>query len=127
MAEQKNTKTFKSMNRRELFKLAPVLALGAFATPKLREPLLEEGLAFSDWASAVLFRQGHMATTFDDSEVAPLEQFSADLELAVLNQFLAELSQHHSPPVGGGGLRSERCFVALQRHGHRECRPNTTT
>ena len=68
MAEQKNTKTFKSMNRRELFKVAPVLALGAFATPKLREPLLEEGLAFSDWASAVLFRQGHMATTFDDSE-----------------------------------------------------------
>ena len=55
------------MNRRELFKLAPVLALGAFAMPKLREPLLEEGLAFSDWASAVLFRQGHMATTFDDS------------------------------------------------------------
>ncbi len=75
MAKQINTKTFKSMNRRELFKLAPVLALGAFATPKLREPLLEEGLAFSDWASAVLFRQGHMATTFDDSEVAPLEQF----------------------------------------------------
>ena len=42
MAEQKNTKTFKSMNRRELFKLAPVLALGAFATPKLREPLRKD-------------------------------------------------------------------------------------
>ena len=75
MAKQIDTKKFKSMNRRELLKLAPVLVLGAFAIPKLREPLLKEGLAFSDWASAALFRQGHMATTFDDSEVAPLEKF----------------------------------------------------
>jgi DMSO/TMAO reductase YedYZ molybdopterin-dependent catalytic subunit len=75
MAKQVDTKTFTSMNRRELLKLAPVLALGTFAIPKLREPLLKEGLAFSDRASAALFRQGHMATTFDDSKVAPLEKF----------------------------------------------------
>lgn len=75
MAKPIYTKKFKSVNRRELLKLAPVLALGAFAIPTLRESLLKEGLAFSDWASAELFRQGHMATTFDDSEVAPLEKF----------------------------------------------------
>ena len=75
MAKPVDSKKFKSMNRRELLKLAPVLALGAFAIPHLREPLLKEGLAFSDWASARLFRQKHMATTFDDSEVAPLNKF----------------------------------------------------
>src|SRR5664279_5458772 len=36
------------INRRELLKLVPVLALGAFAVPKLREPLLNEGLHLSD-------------------------------------------------------------------------------
>lgn len=75
MPNQVDSKKFKSMNRRELLKLAPVLALGAFAFPKLREPLLKQGLAFSDWASSALFRQGHLATTFADSEVAPLEKF----------------------------------------------------
>lgn len=75
MAAPIDHKKFKSMNRRELLKLAPVLALGAFAVPRLREPLLKRGLAFSDWASAALFRQGHMATTFDDSEVVPLDKF----------------------------------------------------
>jgi DMSO/TMAO reductase YedYZ molybdopterin-dependent catalytic subunit len=75
MSKPVDSKKFKSMNRRELLKLAPVLALGAFAIPKLRGPLLKQGLAFSDWASARLFRQGHMATTFDDSRVAPLDKF----------------------------------------------------
>jgi DMSO/TMAO reductase YedYZ molybdopterin-dependent catalytic subunit len=75
MAEPVDSKKFKSMNRRELLKLAPVLALGAFAVPKLREPLLKQGLALSDWASARLFRPSHLATTFDDSEVAPLDKF----------------------------------------------------
>lgn len=75
MAKPIDAKKFQSMNRRELLKLAPVLALGAFAVPKLREPLLKEGLAFSDWASAALFRRKHLATTFDDSEVAPLGEF----------------------------------------------------
>jgi DMSO/TMAO reductase YedYZ molybdopterin-dependent catalytic subunit len=75
MSKPVDSKKFKSMNRRELLKLAPVLALGAFAIPKLRGPLLKEGLAFSDWASAKMFRQGHMATTFDDAEVAPLDKF----------------------------------------------------
>jgi DMSO/TMAO reductase YedYZ molybdopterin-dependent catalytic subunit len=75
MAKHIDHKKFKSMNRRELLKLAPVLALGAFAVPKLREPLLKAGLAFSDWASAGLFRAAHLATTFAASEVAPLDKF----------------------------------------------------
>jgi len=66
---------FKSMNRRELLKLTPVLALGAFAIPKLQEPLLNAGLGFGDWASAKLFRSGHLAPTFPDSEVAPFDKF----------------------------------------------------
>jgi len=31
---------FKSMNRREVLKLTPVVALGAFAIPSVRQPLL---------------------------------------------------------------------------------------
>jgi DMSO/TMAO reductase YedYZ molybdopterin-dependent catalytic subunit len=63
------------VSRRELLKLAPVLALGAFAIPKLQEPLLKKGLAFSDWVSTRMFREGHLATTFEDSELTPFEKF----------------------------------------------------
>jgi len=66
---------FKKINRRELLKVAPVLALGAFAIPKLREPLLKKGLAFSDWASGALFRPGHLAPTFSSSDLTPFEKF----------------------------------------------------
>jgi len=66
---------FKGMSRRELLKLSPVLALGAFAIPKFQEPLLKAGLGFSDWASEKMFRSHHLATTFRDSEVTPFEKF----------------------------------------------------
>jgi DMSO/TMAO reductase YedYZ molybdopterin-dependent catalytic subunit len=66
---------FKSTSRRELLKLTPVIALGAFAIPTLREPLLNAGLRFSDWASKLLFRSGHLATTFADSELTPFSEF----------------------------------------------------
>jgi len=66
---------FKQVNRRELLKLSPVIALGAFAIPSLREPLLKQGLGFSDGASARLFRSGHLANTFADSDLTPLEEF----------------------------------------------------
>jgi DMSO/TMAO reductase YedYZ molybdopterin-dependent catalytic subunit len=66
---------FVSVNRRELLKLAPIIALGAFALPSLQEVLLKKGLAFSDWASARLFRQDHLAPTFTDSELTPFERF----------------------------------------------------
>jgi len=63
------------VSRRELLKVAPVLVLGAFAVPRFQESLLKKGLAFSDWASAGLFRRGHAASTFSDSEVTPFEKF----------------------------------------------------
>jgi len=66
---------FKRVTRRELLKLAPVAALGAFAIPSLQKPLLKAGLGFSDWASAKLFRTGHLAATFDDSDLTPFEKF----------------------------------------------------
>src|SRR2546426_7624249 len=65
----------KRINRRELLKLTPVLALGAFAIPKLQKPLLKSGLAFSDWASARLFRTGHLAPTFPESALTPFNKF----------------------------------------------------
>jgi len=66
---------FTRMNRRELLKLTPVLALGAFAIPSLQNKLLEAGLGFSDWASGAFFRRGHLAPTFDDSELTPFNKF----------------------------------------------------
>jgi DMSO/TMAO reductase YedYZ molybdopterin-dependent catalytic subunit len=70
-----NEGKFRQVSRRELLKIAPVVALGAFAIPGLREPLLKRGIAFSDWASARLFRSGHLAPTFTDAELTPLEKF----------------------------------------------------
>jgi DMSO/TMAO reductase YedYZ molybdopterin-dependent catalytic subunit len=73
--EPKDERELRSRGRRELMKLAPVLALGAFAAPKLRIPLLEEGVRFSDWAAGKLFREHHLATTYPDSQVVPFAQF----------------------------------------------------
>ena len=66
---------FARLSRRELLKLAPIVVLGAFAVPGLQEPLLTKGLGFSDWLSRQLFRRGHLAPTFADSELTPLEKF----------------------------------------------------
>ena len=63
MAEPITQKKFKNLNRRELLKLTPVVALGAFAIPPLQTPLLKAGVGFSDWTSGVLFRRGHLAPT----------------------------------------------------------------
>ena len=65
----------KHMNRRELLKLVPVVALGAFAVPKFQLGLLNEGLGFSDWASGKLFGRYRLAQTFSNSELAPLSRF----------------------------------------------------
>jgi DMSO/TMAO reductase YedYZ molybdopterin-dependent catalytic subunit len=75
MYRRVDQKKFKTMSRRELLKLTPVLALGAFAIPGTRRPLLRAGLGFSDWASKLLFRPNHLATTFSDSELTPFEKF----------------------------------------------------
>ena len=65
----------KRMNRREMLKLVPVLAVGAFAVAKYRQPLLDEGMAFSDWASGQLFGRHRLAQTFSNRDVVPFERF----------------------------------------------------
>ena len=75
MKSRMNKSQFRSIGRRELLKLTPVAALGAFAIPKLQTPLLKAGLEFSDWASARLFRAGHLAQTFSSSELTPYDKF----------------------------------------------------
>jgi DMSO/TMAO reductase YedYZ molybdopterin-dependent catalytic subunit len=65
----------RGMNRRELLKLIPLIAVGAFAIPKLQEPLLTEGLHLSDWASARLFSRHRLAQTYGNNQVAPFEKF----------------------------------------------------
>jgi DMSO/TMAO reductase YedYZ molybdopterin-dependent catalytic subunit len=69
------SRRFKGVNRRELLKLTPALALGGFAIPKIQKHLLKAGLGFSDWASARLFRSGLLAPTFADSELTPFNRF----------------------------------------------------
>jgi DMSO/TMAO reductase YedYZ molybdopterin-dependent catalytic subunit len=66
---------FRRVTRRELLKLVPVAALGAFAFPSLQRPLLKAGLGFSDWASGKVFRKRHLAPTFANSELTPFEKF----------------------------------------------------
>jgi DMSO/TMAO reductase YedYZ molybdopterin-dependent catalytic subunit len=75
MSRRTDSRRFATLTRRELLKLTPVLALGAFAIPQLQKPLLKAGLGFSDWASARLFRSGHLAPTFAESEITPFEKF----------------------------------------------------
>ena len=75
MISKTDGRKFKSLSRRELLKLTPALALGAFAIPSLREPLLKTGLGFSDWASSLLFRTGQPAPTFADSGLTPFDHF----------------------------------------------------
>jgi len=75
MRSRIDSRKLKGMNRRELLKLTPVIALGAFALPQLQKPLLKAGLGFSDWASAKLFRSGHLAPTFADSDLTPFGKF----------------------------------------------------
>ena len=70
-----NAGEFASLSRRELLKVAPVLVLGAFAVPGLRDGLLKRGLGFSDWVSKRIFRRGHLAPTFADSALTPFERF----------------------------------------------------
>jgi DMSO/TMAO reductase YedYZ molybdopterin-dependent catalytic subunit len=75
MPENVKSTTAKSLSRRELLKLSPLLVMGAFTIPPVREPLLTAGVGFTDWASAKLFRRNHLAPTFADSEVTPLDKF----------------------------------------------------
>ena len=63
------------MGRRELLKLVPLLGLGAFAIPELRNPLFDEGVRFADWASGTLFGRHRLAQTYSDSEIISFDRF----------------------------------------------------
>ena len=65
----------KGINRRELLKLAPVVALGAFAIPTLQPPLLKTGLEFSDWTAQRLFGRHRLEPEYSNNEVAPFDKF----------------------------------------------------
>lgn len=65
----------RGINRRELLKLVPIVAVGAFALPKLQQPLLMGGVHLSDWASGKLFGRHRLAQTYSNSDVAPFERF----------------------------------------------------
>jgi len=75
MVQRLEDKKLKRMSRRELLKLAPLAALGVFAIPQLTDRLVMAGVHFSDWASGVAFRSGHLAQTYPDSKVVPFEKF----------------------------------------------------
>ncbi len=68
-------KKLKLLSRRELLKLAPLVAVGAFAVTRWQDPLLGRGVRLSDWASGLVFRRRHQAATFSDADVAPFEKF----------------------------------------------------
>lgn len=61
--------------RRELLKLSPLLLLGGFAVPTARTWLLGTGVAWSDRASGLLFRQRHLSPTYHDTDVVAFERF----------------------------------------------------
>ena len=68
-------KKLKRLSRRELLKLVPLAAVGAFAVTRWQDPLLSRGVRLSDWASSVLFRRHHGAQTFSDADVVPFSRF----------------------------------------------------
>jgi DMSO/TMAO reductase YedYZ molybdopterin-dependent catalytic subunit len=70
-----NEKEVRRMNRRELLKLTPLIALGAFAIPGFNERLVKYGLDLSDRASEKFFRRSRLAQTFSDREVTPFDKF----------------------------------------------------
>ncbi len=108
-------------SRRELLKVAPVLVLGAFAVPRFHESLLKKGLAFSDWASAGLFRRGHAAPTFSDSEVTPFEKFP-------INDYDVDdpgVNLENWTLTVGGAVQKPGEYRLEQIHGLQKIRQNT--
>ena len=75
MSSSIDQRKFKRLTRRELLKLTPIAAVGAFAIPALQKPLLKAGLGLSDWAARTMFRHAHLAPEFADSELTPVAKF----------------------------------------------------
>ena len=69
-------------SRRELLKMAPLLGAGVLLVPSGRQAIIEGGLALSDRAGAASFRTSHLAPTFGNAEVTPLDRFPLNSYLA---------------------------------------------
>lgn len=76
MPRQFEVKEFRRVSRRQILKLTPLVALGAFAVPPAQDYLLGHGVAFTDWAAGKLFRARHLAPTYPDSALTPLSRFA---------------------------------------------------
>jgi DMSO/TMAO reductase YedYZ molybdopterin-dependent catalytic subunit len=63
------------VTRRELLKLSPVLLLGGFAIPTVRDRWLAAGVAWSDRVSGLGYRTAHLASTFPDDDAVPFDRF----------------------------------------------------
>jgi DMSO/TMAO reductase YedYZ molybdopterin-dependent catalytic subunit len=74
-AEITEERIFRRISRRELLKLSPALAASLILVPGLRNPLLRAGVHLSDLVAHASFRTRHLAPTFADGQVAPLERF----------------------------------------------------
>jgi DMSO/TMAO reductase YedYZ molybdopterin-dependent catalytic subunit len=77
------TRSGRARTRRELLKMAPLAAAGLLLTEAGRSWVLRNGLSLSDAASSLTFRGSHLAPTFADADVTPLERFP-------LNSYLAD-------------------------------------
>lgn len=70
-----NEPEYRRASRRELLKLLPLAAAGALFVRPWRDKLFEAGLSFTDEVNAAFFRRHHLAPTYSDSQVAPLDRF----------------------------------------------------
>jgi DMSO/TMAO reductase YedYZ molybdopterin-dependent catalytic subunit len=55
--------------------MTPLLGAAALFYPRSRDWVLDRGLALADAASEATFRTTHLARTFDDRDVTPIEKF----------------------------------------------------
>jgi DMSO/TMAO reductase YedYZ molybdopterin-dependent catalytic subunit len=65
----------RSRTRRELLKMLPLAAAGLLLSDRGRTAVVRAGLAAADRAAALTFRSTHLAPTFSDREVTPLDRF----------------------------------------------------
>lgn len=65
----------RALTRRELLKLSPLAALGAFALPSWRERLVAGGVRWGDRLSHLVFRETHLAPTYPSESVVPFDAF----------------------------------------------------
>ncbi|MGH7885132.1 MAG: molybdopterin-dependent oxidoreductase [Thermodesulfobacteriota bacterium] len=75
MDSDNNEKKFKSMSRRELLKLSPLLLMSVFAFETTSDPILLKGQQLNDWLSSQFFRRNQLAPTFANSKLTQLRRF----------------------------------------------------